>query len=376
MSSTINQGGMQAGTQQSLADPGSDGNLSSDQVQVVKADGLRGSLGLFEVTTNGQTEFLTRQDLEQRNFQFGNVGGAPGGSLFFSPRDTPSSSTTTGVAANKTVAQAVPLTTRTAEQVRELAKWPDKAHAAWDKLTKLDRIAVFENMKKNYGEAFAKQFLEFTKKGARQDGAYYGPHFPEHPVPSWFTDRGFKLAQRDSTHDWWVHSNGYSITANRDTSPWRHTPDGPDTPPPPETPPKVPPPVDPPVVPPPHCADGDSTELMKITQQSIKDDIAEDNNRQDEAVAAKEKLDQMDVTSPEYKTAYDAYIHLMDESKSRIKDQLDSIADATTALKDMCADTKDIDKGRSEIEELQNWFDVTRSILDMEGRKPINVNVK
>jgi len=145
-----------------------------------------------------------------------------GSALFGSPQDKPTgggggSADGGAVAAKKTVSNATRLATHTDAQLRQLAKWPEQAHAEWNKLTQLERIVVFDNMSKLYGGDFAKKFLEFTKSGSRQDAAYYGPHFPEH-TPQWFAERGFTLAQRDSVHDWWwVHP----FTANRDTSPWK-----------------------------------------------------------------------------------------------------------------------------------------------------------
>jgi hypothetical protein len=226
-------------------------------------------------------------------------------------------------------------------------------------------------MKKMYGEAFAKSFLEFTKAGSRQDGAYYGPHFPEH-TPQWFAERGFKLAQRDSVLDWWVHPSGYSITADRDTSPWRPGTDKPTNVPPPVDPP---PPVEPPVQPP-RCADGDAAELLRMTRESLKEDLSENTDREAEATAAKEKMDRMNVTSPEFKKAYEAYGEMLDQGKLRVAQQLEALDAARYALKDMCADTGDLDRAETELLEHQTWFEVNRSLHDMDIRKPINVDVK
>lgn len=204
-----------------VADPG------ADEIRIVKADGLRGSLGLYEVTVNGKTDLLTRDELEQRNLQPGGGGahffGAPPEKPRGDAPEKPANPATPNlpasdagvVLARRNVSNATLLATRTAEQLRELAKWPQKAHAAWKDLTQMERIAVFENMQKRYGETFAKQFLQFTKSGARNDGAYYGPKLADQ-TPQRFTERGFKLAQRDSEHDWWVHPSGYSVTVDRE----------------------------------------------------------------------------------------------------------------------------------------------------------------
>lgn len=274
------------------------------------------------------------------------------------------------VATKKTVSNATRLVTHTDAQLRELAKWPAQAHAEWNKLTQPERIAVFENMSKLHGGDFAKKFLEFTKSGSRQDGAYYGPHFPEH-TPQWFAERGFKLAQRDSVHDWWVHPSGYSITANRDGSPWK-----PGTYDPKPTPPKIdvpPPKIDPP---PPKCEPGDSTELMKMTAELIKQNTSENEDRQKEATELKEKMDKMNVTSPEFKKAYDDYGAKLDEGKKRVEAQIEELEAAEEALKGMCASTSNIEKARNDLQEQLTWFEVTRGLHDMDIRKPIKADVK
>src|SRR5215204_857766 len=82
-----------------------------------------------------------------------------GSALFGSPQDKPTgggggSADAGAVAAKKTVSSATRLVTHTDAQLRQLAKWPAQAHAEWNKLTQLERIAVFENMSKLYGEGF------------------------------------------------------------------------------------------------------------------------------------------------------------------------------------------------------------------------------
>lgn len=127
---------------------------------------------------------------------------------------------------------------------------------------------------------------------------------------------------------------------------------------------------------PPKCAEGDANELLKMTLESIRDDLAEDTDRQVEATRLKEQMDRMNVTSDEFRAAYDRYVNLLEEGQGRVKEQLDAVAAARTSLAEMCADVKDIDTGSNDLEELQNWFDVYRGLLDMEGRKPIKVDVK
>jgi hypothetical protein len=272
-------------------------------------------------------------------------------------------------AAKKTVSNATLLVSHTDAQLRELAKWPGQAQAEWNKLTQPERIGVFENMSKLYGGDFAKKFLEFTKSGSRQDGAYYGPHFPER-TPQWYAERGFKLAQRDSVHDWWVHPSGFSVTANRDNSPWK-----PGTYDPKDTPPKIEPPP-PKIPPPPKCEPGDSTELMNMTVESIKQNLSENADRQKEATELKEQMDKMHVTSPEFKKAYDDYGAKLDEGKKRVEAQIEELEAAEDALKGMCASTSNIETARNDLQEQLNWFEVNRGLHDMDMRKPINATVK
>jgi hypothetical protein len=221
----------------------------------------------------------------------------------------------------------------------------------------LQRSLVTMEMSRLYGEAFAKDFLGFTRSGTRIEQLHYGPKIPEH-TPKWFAERGYELAQRDDLNDWRVHPNGHEITQDRGI-PW-----GKNAPP------------DGPVVEPPKCDPGDAKQLLDMTLESIHDDIAENQQRQTEAIAQKEAMDRMNVVSDEFRDAYDAYVSLMDEGKRRVHEQLDEIAAARTSLLEMCADVKKVDDGRDEIEELQNSFDVNRDLRDMEGRKPIRAKFK
>ena len=47
------------------------GTAGDDNVHISKADGLLGSLGLYEVNVNGNTQYMTKQQLENTNFQLG-----------------------------------------------------------------------------------------------------------------------------------------------------------------------------------------------------------------------------------------------------------------------------------------------------------------
>jgi len=116
--------------------------------------------------------------------------------------------------------------------------------------------------------------------------------------------------------------------------------------------------------------------MMKFDLLEMKQDIDEDNSRQEEAIAAKEKLDHMNFTSPEYARCYDAYVNLMNEGLGRVNEQLAAVNQARDDLENCGADLTKLDQGRDELEELQHWFVVNRQLLDQEGRQPIKADIK
>lgn len=111
-----------------------------------------------------------------------------------------------------------------------------------------------------------------------------------------------------------------------------------------------------------------------MTRESLKEDLSENTDREAEASAAKEKMDRMNVA--EFKKAYEAYGEMLDQGKLRVAQQLETLDAARYALKEMCADTGDLDRAEAELLEHQTWFEVNRSLHDMDIRKPINVDVK
>jgi len=231
-------------------------------------------------------------------------------------------------------------------KLADLARWPEQAHTAWKKLTGQQKVAVLFAMASRYGEQFAKQFETFNKSGARNDGIDYGPGFPEH-TKEWFEKRGYKLAMKDSVHEWWVHPNGHEIMAAIDR--------------PPEEPP---------------AEEEDPAELLRMTLETIRQDIEENKTRQDEATAKKNEIGALDVTSDQFAEGYAKHVKMLDGGKKRVEEQLKDIDDAIESLKQMRADLTKVEQGRSEVQEQQNWFDVERDMVDMLGRKPIRVTPK
>lgn len=99
-------------------------------------------------------------------------------------------------------------------RLREMAKWLDRAHAGWKNLNKVDRTLMVLQMAANYGKDFAKRFLASVGKRNPRDMVehYYGPGTG--PAPATLTAWGYKLAQKDIVHQWWVHPSGERVTRN------------------------------------------------------------------------------------------------------------------------------------------------------------------
>lgn len=103
---------------------------------------------------------------------------------------------------------AKPPRERNDAELRELAMWPGNAHRIWKRLSGSERMALTVHMANRYGQPFAKQFLGFTKGGAKDEWATFGGPFPEYK-PEWFRSRGYVLIQKDSANQWWGHANGH-----------------------------------------------------------------------------------------------------------------------------------------------------------------------
>jgi hypothetical protein len=242
--------------------------------------------------------------------------------------------------------------------LKELAMWPQQAHTYWKRLSDGEKIAVRMMMGERYGQAFGDAFVKFTKAGAKLESHHYGPGFPEH-TPEWFKERGFQLAQRDTLNDWWVHPSGYDVTADRGI-PWGKTGA--------QTSPKHTPPA--------NTSSDDPTEMLALSLDAIRGHIEEGKQRQEDLVRQKEAMDRMNITSDAFKTAYDAYADGLNEGKNRVKEQLDSIDDMETSVKEMGGDVSAIEAAREDLQEISIWFDANADLLKMEGRVPIKADFK
>lgn len=99
-------------------------------------------------------------------------------------------------------------------RLKELAKWPSEAHYAWGRLDAVSRNLIVLQMASNYGVDFASEFLKEVAKGRSRDIVqhYFGRSVG--PMPSKLRARGYRLAQKDSIHEWWVHPSGKSVVRN------------------------------------------------------------------------------------------------------------------------------------------------------------------
>jgi hypothetical protein len=100
------------------------------------------------------------------------------------------------------------------ERIEELAKWPKDAHDSWHTLNRADRNLVVFRMASIYGAAFTHEFLLAAahSRSAAMVSEYFGRGVG--PKPDKLIARGFRLAQKDSVHEWWVHPSGQEIIRN------------------------------------------------------------------------------------------------------------------------------------------------------------------
>lgn len=101
--------------------------------------------------------------------------------------------------------------------VNELAKWPEQALSAWPTLDDAQRTAVLHAMAARYGAEFTGQFKAEAARSKHPDPVeyYYGPGITW-ITPQKLLGRGYRLAQKDSVHEWWVHPTGVSVVRRWD----------------------------------------------------------------------------------------------------------------------------------------------------------------
>jgi hypothetical protein len=103
--------------------------------------------------------------------------------------------------------------------LNELAKWPDDALRAWSTLDDVQRVSVTLAIAARYGAEFAGIFKAEASLRQHKESVnyYYGPGITW-ITPQKLLNRGFRLAQRDSVHEWWVHPKGDSVTRRWDVT--------------------------------------------------------------------------------------------------------------------------------------------------------------
>jgi hypothetical protein len=100
------------------------------------------------------------------------------------------------------------------QRIRDFARWPSRAHMAWRTLNMVDRNLVVLQMAATYDVHFARDFLREATAGKPRGvvGSYYGPGVG--PLSKELVVRGFRLAQKDSVHEWWVNAAGREVVRN------------------------------------------------------------------------------------------------------------------------------------------------------------------
>jgi hypothetical protein len=129
---------------------------------------------------------------------------------------------------------------RTSTDLEELAKWPNRAHRSWKRLGGLERIQVYERMRRRYGKAFAESFRKYAGAGKPD----YDARDCEMPVcmPEQYVKQGYKVVERAEHNIWLVHPSGRSRYLFGGHAPTK-APEPEEVEPPIEEPPEV---VDPP----------------------------------------------------------------------------------------------------------------------------------
>lgn len=153
----------------------------------------------------------------------------------------------------------------------ELAKWPDEALRSWPTLDASQRVLVTLAIAKRYGVEFAETFQAEAGLRRHKESVhyYYGPGL-DWITPKGLSRRDFRLAKRDSLHEWWVHPRGDTLTRRWDRTERTPDPASKDVAPPvQETQPKRPTPEAPPSAPMPPSAD--ACKDIKLLGEAICD---------------------------------------------------------------------------------------------------------
>ena len=263
-----------------------------------------------------------------------------------------------------------------APSIDELAQWPSRAHRAWKRLDHVRQSAVAVQLASRYGQAFAEAFVAAAKAGkTKLEGAHFVTAQASQ-TPDAMKAAGYKLAQYasngDRAQEWWVRPDGFEVFLLRVVGTGKTAPSttGPGVAPPTQRPP-----VKPPVEPPGTCSK-ESLEQLEMALKWATDALAEAAQAHTEIEAEKARMAKLNVTSGDFKQAYEA---MTERLKDQIKELKDVIGDVTTAkdtLQNAGCDLSKLDTALDDLNHELIAFEVEKSLHEGDIRKPINVDVK
>lgn len=235
-------------------------------------------------------------------------------------------------------------------RVRELAKRPQDAHAAWRNLQTMQRVALATEMAKRYGDDFAQKFLWFTEHPVDIVTYTYGPGFAE-LTPDYFYQRGYRLWQRSSVNEFWVHPSGMEVQKVLDS----------------DKPPQ-------PLPEPPVAANEGAEELEKYTLDILDTEISDETTEMDRLTEWKGKLEKMQKWTPDYAAEYASYLDALRDMQSRIASDISDIEQLRENLTEMGSSAvSTIDSRLPELEQLQWWAESATSSMGTFGIEPIEM---
>jgi hypothetical protein len=234
--------------------------------------------------------------------------------------------------------------------VRELAKRPQDAHAAWKRLQTMQRLAVATEMAKRYGETFAQRFLWYTQHPAEIVNRAYGPGFPE-LTPDYFHSRGYALWQRDSLNEFWVHPSGKEVQKILD-----HDPSAPQTLP------------EEPVV------DVNGVKELEDAARAILKDLLDEGTEIERLQAEKVRLQNSQKWTPEYREQFEQYLHDYRALSKTLEDGITDIEELRTSLEAVGSPVaSEMSEGLTQLQEMQIWADGQTSDSETMWIQPVEM---
>jgi Domain of unknown function (DUF4157) len=239
--------------------------------------------------------------------------------------------------------------------LKKLAKQPGDAHRNWKHLTSMEKMALVIQMTNHYGYDFGKSFLWYTNHPINVVDQHFIPAFSEH-TPEWFQSQGYKLWQRSSVNEFWVHPSGKEIMLVLETSKKSQT----------SKISQLPVPIT-----------EDSAELVNMSLSIVTGQISLETSVMKDLEDQKRQLEQMDVTTEDYRRRYDKYIQEMEEMKIRLKDGLNDMELLREQLDEMKSpDVFVVTDKIKELEDFQIWVDFESSSVSTQFIQPISLEFK